>query len=137
MFNLKTFTFNFPDVSIHCVSENKNITKLRYFCIAYKNSLNPELFIKHIIKCGVLACFEESIPVYAPRAQKFNNLLKKSGALFDIDYLEEAMLLAEPHKLIEILGLEELYGEEHDVSPYLQECFPNLPPKYTIDSPNN
>lgn len=137
MFNLKTFTFDFPDISIHCVGSNNNVNMLYHFYSIHKNHLDPDLFLKRILSCNIFACYEGRNPLYTFQVKKYNDLLKRSGALFNIDYLEEAMLLADPHKIIKVLELEELYGKELDISPYLQNCFPNLPPKYIIAPPKD
>ena len=75
MFNIKTFTFEFSDISIYCVGSKGNIDMLHLFYIAHKNSIDPELFLKRIIKCDVLAYFEGKNPIYTFKAQKYNNSL--------------------------------------------------------------
>ena len=90
-------------------------------------------------KMGLVNAFVTGFSNYLPENIKAKSItaILDDKPLFDIDYLEEATLLSEPHKVIKALELEELYGKELDVSPYLMECFPNLPSKYIIDPPNN
>lgn len=53
----------------------------------------------------------------------------------DINYYEEALLIENPIKVIELLDLQELYNQEIEISDYWRERFPTLPEKFVI-TPN-
>lgn len=135
MFDIKTFAYDFLDVTLYCVGQKDNVNLLYQYFQMHENDLDSYDFTERIIQSKVYAYLEGKNPKTMITRNKYNKQLKKSGFLMDINYYEEALLIENPIKVIELLDLQELYNQEIEISDYWRERFPTLPEKFVI-TPN-
>lgn len=135
MFNLKSFAFQFEDVSIYCVGSQEDVNLLHLFFKLHEDKLNAYAFIKRIIFNKIYAYVEGNGLMNYLRCQIFNLVLKRHGFLMNMKYFEEAIFLSYPIKFIEVLMAPELYGNEVEVSKYWRKRFPLLPEIFVIPKP--
>ena len=133
MFNISYYSFDFTDVTISCVGLTDNINMLCQFYNIHAEALNPDAFLDRIIAQNIYCCFEGKSMASSIKIKKYNKVLKNHNLLFDTEFFPEIMLLSNPHKMISTLSLEDLYGQELEISSYLNELFPHLPEKFTIN----
>lgn len=132
MFNISTFAYEFVDATIYCVGESDAMNLFYQYYKIHKGGLNPQRFTERIIYSKIYAYEEGKTRKAISRCKKFNSQLQEAGLLMDINYYEEAMLIEQPVKIIEVLELQELYNNNIEISNYWRERFPTLPESFII-----
>lgn len=132
MFNIKTYGFQYTDASIFCVGTEQAIDLLHEYYKVHENNLDPNAFVDRIIFHGIHAYLTPNKIFAKKQCKRLNAKLKENELIFDIEYMEEALLHFSPHKVIKALDMEEVYGHELESSDYLRSIFPELPKKFVI-----
>ena len=132
MFNIMTHGFQYADASIFCVGTETAIILLHEFYKVHENSLDPNAFINRIIFHKIHAYVKVNKISAIKRCKRINKKLEENNLLFNMNYIEEAMLYSAPHKIIAALDMQKIYGKQLASSDYLRGIFPELPKKFVI-----
>lgn len=132
MFNIKTHGFQYTDASIFCVGTESAIDLLHEYYKIHENNLDPNAFVDRIIFHEIHAYLTPNKISANKQCKRLNTKLKENKLLFDIKYMEEALLYFSPHKVVKALDMEEIYDHELESSDYLRSIFPELPKKFVI-----
>ena len=133
MFDIKSVVFNFLDVSIYCVGYQTDIDMLIRFFDAHKGNLKPKVCTERIIFHSIYTRFVSKHFLFAFKYWKHNQRLKDSNLLMDLSYFDEAMFISNPQKIIETLGVQNIYGENFKISQYWKIRFPHFPDEFPIE----
>ena len=132
MFNLETTIFKFLDVSIYCVSSDRNISMIKQFFLIHQNQIDLNAFVNRIELLSIYSRFVPQNMSSFLQFYKYNYILKSNGLLINLKYFDEILFISEPHTIIKKLNLHDLYGKTFKISKYWKDRFSHLPNEFII-----
>lgn len=132
MFDISIIVYKFLDTSVYCVGRETDLNLLQQYFELHRDQINGRCFTERIVNSKIYARFKAKKPCAFPLAWRSNRQLAQNGLLLNMNYLDEAMFLANTEKMIAALKINDYHGLQFQISDYWTSRFPEFPGEFMI-----